>query len=655
MTVKKYYYTLAISVLILLQLPVFAAVFPAAVERKSKNPASIQDTLSWSVSFMKKVFNGSGDWFMTNQSFQKSIKGIIDYAENDPVDTIVVNMNQLLAADSIPLIFNRKAENIHYKRAVPGYLSADDIEQLVETRRKTVADSVRKTLIQVPDYYLSEGLSKAPLISGGDPQQMLVRMDQILPAAFKNKFNKGWENIRLPADVTGAEIDTLRVRLYRWTRQTYNDSILFCKRDSLMHQYREDFIVQLSADAASNKKHYLAAKNREYLNIFNDAEVRKVNDSIRMALRYLTDMAAADSTLLTVTNVKGTQSKIWTANHPMTPMRIFLKNEQNDSLSVILYNNGKGGLRMVIDDGVKFIRFSETQKKEITFNAKKPDGSLHKVNLRKVDPIPWKFLGTGTIGFTQTALSNWAKGGESSFAMLFIGRYTANYSKKNIKWENMAEMRLGTFSSKSRGIEKNDDKLEFQSRVGFSASKKWYYSFESNFRTQMAKGYKFPDKVNPISAFMSPAYLTFSIGMDYKPNKNFSLFLSPLTSKTTIVMDTALIDPTHFGLDAGRARLWEPGAIVKLNWHYIIKDDILYDTRAEIFNNYRYPFQKFNVNWEQTLVMQITRHINTRINTQVIYDYNVKFPIKDETGKTIDQKAKWQFKELFTMGFNYKF
>jgi hypothetical protein len=171
----------------------------------------------------------------------------------------------------------------------------------------------------------------------------------------------------------------------------------------------------------------------------------------------------------------------------------------------------------------------------------------------------------------------------------------------------------------------------------------------------VAKGYKYPDKVNPISAFMAPAYLTFSVGMDFKPNKDFSLFLSPFTSKTTFVKDTVLIDPTHFGLDAGTTRLWEPGAIAKLNWHYKIKDDMFYDTRVEIFNNYRYPFQKFYVYWEQTLVMQITRHINARINTQVIYDYNVKFPIKDETGKTIDQKAKWQLKELFTLGFNYKF
>jgi hypothetical protein len=116
-----------------------------------------------------------------------------------------------------------------------------------------------------------------------------------------------------------------------------------------------------------------------------------------------------------------------------------------------------------------------------------------------------------------------------------------------------------------------------------------------------------------------------------------------------------LINPINFGLEPGRKRNWEPGAIVKLNWHYPIIENIIYDTRAEIFNSYNYPFQKFNINWEQTLVLQVTQRISCRVMTQVIYDYNVKFPIKDETGKQIAQEAKWQFKELFTIGFNYKF
>jgi len=655
MAFKKYYYLLIFSIILLVSASICTAENSTYLDRKSKNPVAIQDTLSWSVSYMKKLFNGSGEWYLTNSAYQKSIRGVIDYTENDPIDTVVVNLDRLLRNDTIPLIFNRKAENIPNKKIIPGYLTADEIDRIAETRRKVVTDSLRRTLIIVPDQYLQEGLAKAPIIPDGNSMQMLATMDRTMPGSFSSRFYKGWGNIKLPYNVTEAEIDSMRVKLFVWTRQAYNDSILFHQRDSLINSYRENVVTTTSTEAAYHQRIYLTAKNRELLHAYNQIEIARVNDSIRLALHYLTQRAANDSALVTLSNLSGNSTKIWTSNHPMVPMRIFLKNEQNDSLSVILYNDGKGNLRLVIDDGVKFERFSESQKKEITFNPKKPDSKLHKVNLRPAVPLPWKLYGTGTVGFTQTAISNWAKGGESSLSLLLIGRYIANYSKNMVKWENLAEFRLGTFASKTRGVEKNEDKIEFQSRAGYSAFKKWYYSAEFNFRTQMAKGYKYPDKENPISAFMSPGYLTFSLGMDYKPNKNFSLFLSPLTSKTTFIRDTAMINPVNYGVPAGEKRLWEPGMIVKMNLHWPIVDDIIYDTRVEIFNNYNYPFQKFNLNWEQTLVMQVTPRIGLRLMTQLIYDYNVLFPVTDESGKVVDKIPKWQFKELFTVGFNYKF
>lgn len=655
MTFRKFIYLLIISFVIIGSFTAEASPGPGYGIRKSRNQGQIQDTLSWSLSIMKKVFNSPGEWYLTHETYRKSVRGVIDYAENPPIDTVVVNLNQLLRTDTIPLIFKRNADAIPDKRIVPGYLAPEELDRLVENRRKAVADSIRKSYIIVPESYLSAGMSRVSVIPSGDPQKWLGTMDQTFPAAFISRFYKGWGNLILPANVTPAEMDTLKSRLFNLTRQEFNDSLLFSTRDSLILHYRENFISQASDEAGSRKRSFLSGRNRDLLNTFNESEVVKVNDSLRVALRYLTDRAAYDSTKVTLTNISGVRSHVWTANRPMSPMRMFLKNEQNDSLSVILYNDGKGGLKMVIDDAVQFTRFKESQKREVTFSTKKPDGDLHQINLRHIDPLPWKLYGTGAVGFTQTSLSNWAKGGESSLSLLLIGKYVANYSKKSVKWENLAEFRLGIFNSKTRGLEKNDDKLELQSRFGYSAFKHWYYSGESNFRTQVANGYKYPDKVNPISAFMAPAYLTFSIGMDYKPNKNFSMFLSPFTSKTTFVKDTVKIDPTHYGLDPGKNRLWEPGAIAKMNWHYKVYENILYDTRAEIFNSYKFPFRKFNVDWEQTLVMEVTQHISTRINTQVIYDYNVKFPVVDEAGKVIAQKAKWQFKELFTVGFNYKF
>lgn len=51
---------------------------------------------------------------------------------------------------------------------------------------------------------------------------------------------------------------------------------------------------------------------------------------------------------------------------------------------------------------------------------------------------------------------------------------------------------------------------------------------------------------------MTPGYFTLSVGMDYKPNDNFSLYLSPIAGKWTYLRDTVGIDPGRYGVDAGK-------------------------------------------------------------------------------------------------------
>jgi len=402
-------------------------------------------------------------------------------------------------------------------------------------------------------------------------------------------------------------------------------------------------------------KKLVEAHNYRILAEYNDKAVSTANDSLKIALRYLTIHAEADSALVRLVNLRDEKTQLWTANRPMAPIRMFLKNAQNDSLSVVLVSNGKGELKLVIDDGIKLTRFSETQNRTIIFDEKALDRKLRKVKMNKIVYPAWTLKGNGSVGFTQTSLSNWAKGGESSMALLMMSKYDANYSKDKVKWENSGEFRYGISKSKTRGLEKNDDKIEFQSRFGYSAFKKWYYTAEGNFRTQVARGYTYPDMTNPISAFMAPGYLTMSLGLDYKPNKNFSLFIAPFTSKTTYVNDTALIDPSTYGLEPGTERLWEPGIIIKANWRQELSENITYETKGEFFNNYRYTFQKFAFEWEQVLTMRVNRLINARISTEVIYDYNTKFPILDANGLEIGRTPKWQFKELLTIGLSYRF
>ena len=140
------------------------------------------------------------------------------------------------------------------------------------------------------------------------------------------------------------------------------------------------------------------------------------------------------------------------------------------------------------------------------------------------------------------------------------------------------EIRNGWLKPADDGIQKNDDKFEFTTRYGIQAFKKWYYSGELDFETQFFNGYDYPDRDTPISGFLSPVKTLIKLGLDYKPNNNFSLFLSPLTSKTVFVRDTARIDQTNFGIGEGKKRLWEGGLNADLSWKKSITPDISLQT-----------------------------------------------------------------------------
>lgn len=619
------------------------------------NEKQKSDSLKWSIEFLNRLLNSGGEWYLTDQSYRSPVKGILDYAEDEPVDTVVVNMHKLLSDNIVVYIFDRRPQNIKNTQNIPGYISEDYIQNRIEKLRIRLTDSLNSINIPVPPVVLDYETSKAPLIPQGNFQNVLNDRNYEMPLDFKSELYSRFANIRFRPDLSGISIDSLRNEVFVIYRKSYNDSVLVRWREMAVASYRNQYLADYLNSKVISLKNQIEKHNLEVLTGYNDKAVNSVNDSLKYALKYLTAHAETDSTLLRLYNLSGEKSEMWTANREMKPIRMYIKNAQNDSLSVVLINQGKAGLRLVIDDNVVFTRLSKAQNKEITLHTEEPERKLQKINIPKPLTLPWTLLGNASVGFTQTALSNWAKGGESSLALLFMGKYTANYSKDKTRWENSAELRYGVNQTKSRGFEKNDNKIEIQSRFGYSAFKHWFYSAEINFKTQMAPGYNYPDKSNPISSFMAPGYLTFALGLDYKPNKDFSLFISPLTSKTTYVRDTTSIKPKNYGLEPGTKKLWEPGTIIKSAWHKKLTDNILYDTKEEFFNNYRYTFEKFSFDWEQTLTMQVNHYLSAMIRTELIYDYNTKFPVHDTSGNEIGRKPMWQFKELFNIGFNYKF
>ncbi|MGQ1784225.1 MULTISPECIES: DUF3078 domain-containing protein [unclassified Saccharicrinis] len=268
--------------------------------------------------------------------------------------------------------------------------------------------------------------------------------------------------------------------------------------------------------------------------------------------------------------------------------------------------------------------------------------SPDKLDKRTKNNGPWTLSGTESIQFSQAYLENWAKGGENSIALQSDLLLKANYEKGKIEWENYGRHKIGVIGTESYETQINTDQITANSKYGIRASKKWYYSGVFDFKTQFFNGFKTKNRETIISGFMSPAYFTFAIGMDYKPNKNFTLLLSPITSKITYVKDNKKVDPTTYNVNEDKHAAYNTGASLVNNLNWKISTELNLKSQLEAFVGYAGEDALTQVDWELTFDMRINRFLSTRINTQLRYFTN-------------EADKKVQFKENFSINFNYKF
>jgi len=274
----------------------------------------------------------------------------------------------------------------------------------------------------------------------------------------------------------------------------------------------------------------------------------------------------------------------------------------------------------------------------------------------------WKTGGIVGITLAQTSLTNWAAGGQNSISANGILHLFANYKKGNSVWDNSLDMGFGMLKEGKNGpTRKTNDNFEFMSKYGQKAFKNVYYSGLVSLRTQMAAGYNPPNDSVKISNFFAPAYLMLALGMDYKPSEHLSIFLSPITSRTTFVNDRLLSDAGAFGVDSGKMFREEFGGYLRFiysknDFKSEFMKNITFVTKLDLFSNYLDKPQNVDVNWEVLIVMKVNKLISVNLNTNLIYDDNTKIGIDKNNDGIIDSYGpRTQFKEIFGAGLSFKF
>jgi hypothetical protein len=272
------------------------------------------------------------------------------------------------------------------------------------------------------------------------------------------------------------------------------------------------------------------------------------------------------------------------------------------------------------------------------------------------DTIPkvWKVGGLFNVNFNQAALSNWSAGGDNSAISLssYLGVH-AFYKKGNVAWDNTLDLAYGFTSTTSLGTRKTDDRMDLLSIYGYDVGKKWYVSGLFNFRSQFAKGYAYPTDNTKVltSDIFAPAYVLLSLGMDYKPNSDFSFFISPATARWVIVNNDSLASVAAFGVDSGKNSRFEFGAYSTISYNKKISPSATYQGRIDLFSNYLRNPQDISVYMTNVLAVKVTKLVSMSVTLNLIYDNDIKTVNSNGSAGG----AKPQIQELLGIGLAYKF
>ena len=280
------------------------------------------------------------------------------------------------------------------------------------------------------------------------------------------------------------------------------------------------------------------------------------------------------------------------------------------------------------------------------FKQETKEENLGKASLMSYKPNWWTYGGNISLQMTQNYVSgNWYKGGESTNTALGYLALKANYNdNEKVQWDNLLEAKYGITSSPSDTCHKylvSNDLLRIYSKLGVQASKRWYYTISGEFNTQFSNSYK-KNTNDVLAAFMSPANLILSIGMDYKiktKKLDFSLLLSPLAYNWRYVGDDR-VNQTTYGLKDGRKSLNLFGSKLTSTWTWQIIPTVAWTSRLYYFTDYTTS----QAEWENTFNFLLNKYLSAQLFVHGRYD---------DSATPVEGSSYFQIKEYLSFGINY--
>ena len=314
--------------------------------------------------------------------------------------------------------------------------------------------------------------------------------------------------------------------------------------------------------------------------------------------------------------------------------------------------------------------------------------------VKEEKPKYWESSLKTQINLGQTSLNNWAAGGDNTVSLAAFIDGNANYRKNDMFWNNRLQLDYGFLYASSKPIvQKNTDRIYLESKWGYKTSAMKNFSFSANydFKSQFTTGYdyKTPTSVTDAdgndlkgsalrdvwrdardlkSGFLAPAYTNLALGIDFVPNKWFSLNFAPLTGDLVIVKDAALrgnysmplkdkyVDVTENlptdGSQFSSVRFGF-GAQLKMDAKVNVNDNFAYSTQVVLFANYLDMNHCPRINWDNRIDWKLAKYFSFTITTNLIYDDTIMILNDKDIEEFPKGKSRVQFKESLAFGFTW--
>lgn len=267
------------------------------------------------------------------------------------------------------------------------------------------------------------------------------------------------------------------------------------------------------------------------------------------------------------------------------------------------------------------------------------DPNLVPVTLLDYKITYWRKWITMGINLNQAAFSrNWSGGGVNSLALGGNFDYKTEYNKAPFDYTSELLLLYGKSHNEGHIPRKTNDRIFFDNKIATQLSKTWYFFGSLSFESQFDEGFQYDDSgvIPPmlISRFMSPGYITESLGFEFKPNKVFDLRIGTGTARQTFVLDTTIYHnlPTNYGVKPGHTFLNELAFQVVSVFDKDIMPNLHLNARYALFIPYGRSLPNIDHRLDVVLNAKVNSLITVTINGTALYDKDTSDKIQGTEG-----------------------